>query len=175
MKQLSEMLTYSPWRAIYAQRGTLQSFNNTSFRGCSAASLLIMSQEPLWVFAVDSGGHKEVEVNLDVSIDDKFGQKEHEALFQPSRSEVKTFPEFCRMDLFLNKKLSTFRKIRRGGSHLLRGVVLANCEGNRLGLYADENSPGNILLTTDSRSIDLLHEQDGNTRERTFRSGNQSQ
>jgi len=157
MKQIFEILTRLPWSAIYTQRGVLEPFNNTSFRGCCAASVLIMTEVPLWVYAVDSGEYKEVEVNLDVSIDDKFGQEKHEALFNPPRLEVKTYPDFCRMDLFLNEKLSAYQQVERSGSHqLVKGVVLVNGRADRLGLFADEGRPGNLLLTTDSKSIERL-------------------
>ncbi len=106
---------------------------NPSFHGCCAASLLVLSEHPLWIFAEDSGKYKEVDLGLRVSVDNEFGQEGHESLFLPSRMEVKDFPESCRLDRFLNEKPSMVSKTKSGeGRPLLEGLVLGNSKGDRL-------------------------------------------
>lgn len=161
-QRISESLAKSSWNAVYTQGGVLELSQNPSIRGCSAASLLVLSKFPLWVYAEDSGKYKEVELSLSVSVDEKFGQKEHEGLFSPPRMEMKDFPSYCRMDLFLNEKLSVCRIIEGGESQqFLTGLVLENGRGDRLGIYVDEDIPVNLILTTDDKSIDKLCEKSG--------------
>jgi len=157
-----ESLVKSSWSAIYTQGGILELSKNPSIRGCSATDLLILSDAPLWVYAEDFGGYKEVELSLNVAVDEKFGQKEHEVLFRPPRMEVKDFPSYCRMDLFLNEKLSVARIIEGDeGKQFLTGLVLENGRGDRLGIFVDEDIPVNLILTTDDKSIDKLCEKSG--------------
>jgi len=156
-QQIFENFTKSSWSAIYTQGGVLELSKNPSIKGCSATELLVLSDVPLWVYAEDFGGYKEVELSLNVSVDEKFGQKEHEGLFRPPRMEMKDFPSYCRMDLFLNEKLSIARIIEGGeGQQFLTGLVLENGRGDRLGIFVDEDIPVNLILTTDDKSIDKL-------------------
>lgn len=157
-----ESLAKNSWDAIYIQGGALGLPKNSSSRVCSASHLLILSDAPLWVYAEDFGGYKEVELSLNVSVDEKFGQKEHEVLFRPSRMEVKDFPSYCRMDLFLNEKLSVARIIEGGkDEQFLTGLVLENGRGDSLGIFVDEDIPINLILTTDNKSIHKLCEKSG--------------
>ena len=147
-------LTNNLWSVIYAQGGILEESKNTSFRGCSVASLLVLSGEPLWFFVEDSGRNKEVELALRIAVDDQFGQEKHESLFRPCRAEVSNFPASCRLDLFLNEKLSIDSQVvADDGQGLLEGVVLANSKGNRLGVFVDEDMPVNLFLSTDIETI----------------------
>ena len=157
-----ESLAKSSWNAIYIQGGVLELSKNPSIRGCSATDLLILSGDPLWVYAEDFGGYKEVELSLNVSVDEKFGQKEHEVLFRPPRMEAKDFPSYCRMDLLLNKKLSIARVVEAGkDEQFLTGLVLENGRGDSLGIFVDEDIPINLILTTDNKSIHKLCEKSG--------------
>ncbi len=155
-------LTKNSWNAIYTQGAVLELSKNSSIRGCSATDLLILSDAPLWVYAEDFGGYKEVELSLNVSVDEKFGKKEHEVLFRPSRMKVKDFPSYCRMDLFLNENLSIVRIIEGDGSQqFLTGLVLENGRGDSLGIFVDEDITINLILTTDNKSIHQLCEKSG--------------
>ncbi len=165
-QQRFESLAKSPWSAIYTQGGALKLSRNLSIRVCSTSHLLILSDAPLWVYAEDFGGYKEVELSLNVSIDEKFGQKEHEGLFRPPRMETKNFPSYCRMDLFLNEALSIARIIEGNeGKQFLTGLVLENGRGDRLGIFVDEDIPVNLILTTDDKSIDKLCEKLGKNKD----------
>ena len=152
-----EKLTRHPWRIIYTQGGILKDSENPSFHSCCAASLVVLSEHALWVFVEDTGKYKEVALGLRVSVNDGFGKEGHESIFRPSLLEVKDFPESCRLDRFLNEKPSMISKIKSGeGGQLLEGLVLGNSKGNRLGIFVDEDIPGNLLLTTDVETIDAL-------------------
>lgn len=155
-----EKLTRNPWHKVYAQGGILKESGNPSFHGCCVANLLVLNEQPLWIYVEDSGEYKEVDLGLRVYVDEKFGQKGHESLFRPSRMEVIDFPESCRLDCFLNKKsLMISRTICCEGGQLLKGVVLGNSKGDHLGIFVDEVIPLNLLLTTDVETIAELCRQ----------------
>lgn len=155
--QMFEGFGKNPWSAVYTQGGMLNVLKNTSIKACSVSHLLILSDEPLWIYVEDIGEYKEVDLRLNSSVDEEFGQKEHEILFRPPRIETVAFPSCCRIDLFLSQSLSVMRMIKQDECRqLLTGVVLENGRGDCLGFFVDEDIPTNLILTTDSQSIDEL-------------------